>query len=255
MSKTYEAASVTKRYDSAREMPRETIDLWVSELRRMLPATEIRMVLDLGCGTGRFSSALQCEFGCPVVGVEPSSEMLNQARRRSPKSVEWKNGSAERIPLADGTVDVVWMSQVFHHLEDTSHAFGEMRRVLRPSGWLAVRNGTREADRKIEWLRCFPEAQSVDAERIPSRQQIVDAAVTVGFQFEQIKTVYQYVAASYAEYYAKISQRGLSSLIVISDESFQAGLRRLRTWVDHQPAHRKVHEPVDLFLFSQREPV
>jgi ubiquinone/menaquinone biosynthesis C-methylase UbiE len=177
--------------------------------------------------------------------------MLRQGKKRGLAGVEWKTGRAENIPLDDGAVDVVWMSQVFHHLENTRLAFDEVRRVLRPSGWLAVRNGTRETDCEIEWLRCFPEAQAVDAERIPSRQHIVDAAATAGFQLQQKETVYQCFAASYAEYYRKITERGLSSLITISDEAFEAGLRRLRAWVDHQPAHERVYEPVDLFLFRR----
>ena len=176
--------------------------------------------------------------------------MLHQARLASLAQVQWREGSAERIPLDDDTVDLVWMSQVFHHLDSVPLSFREVRRVARTCGYLAIRNGTRETDAEIEWRQCFPEALAIDEQRTPSRREIVDAATAQGFEVVAQKIVYQRFAVSYTEYHDKIGQRGLSSLITISDEAFIAGLQRLKAWVSLQPPDKPVFEPVDLFLFS-----
>lgn len=254
MTRTYSDRSVAKRYDAARALPVETTRQWMAELKALLPGGRVRAVLDLGCGTGRFAGALRETFACPVVAIDPSVEMLEQATTRGLPGVEWRQGSAEETPLGDGTVDLVWMSQVFHHLDDLEGAMGEIRRVLSDDGILAIRNGTRENDAEIEWYRFFPEVREMDAGRIPSRQQIVDAVTAYGFRLLGQRTVDQYFAASHSEYVDKIGRRGLSSLIALDDEAFHAGMSRLRAWAREQAHGVPVHEPVDLFLFGNGRP-
>jgi len=249
MSRTYDSQDAAERYDSARELPQETAALWMKTLRDLLPDHSVDSVLDLGAGTGRFAALLRDLFDCEVLAVDPSDAMLEQGRKRRLGRVIWLPGSAENIPLDAGSVDLVWMSQVFHHIEQPQAAFREVRRVLNPDACLAVRNGTKENDLDIEWTHCFPEAQEIDDERLPSQQDIVDAVCGEGFGLIAAKTVYQFFAASFSEYYDKISQRGLSSLIAISDEAFDAGLQRLKQWAEEQPPDRPVNEPVDLFVF------
>jgi ubiquinone/menaquinone biosynthesis C-methylase UbiE len=176
--------------------------------------------------------------------------MLEQAKSRGYAGAEWKLGSAEHIPLESGSVDLVWMSQVFHHIEDAAAAFREIRRALRPSGFLAIRNGVRENDAEIEWFHCFPEARLIDEQRVPRREDLVSLVRNHGFELIGRNVVYQYFASSYREYYGKIAQRGLSALIAISDAEFNAGLERLKQWVAEQPADKPVYEPVDLFVFK-----
>ena len=250
MSQTYTKEDTAKRYDSARALPAEALTLAMETLQSSLPLKQVKSVLDLGAGTGRFSQSLQEAFHCPVIAVEPSEAMLAQGKSRRFDNIEWRQGSAENIPLSTNSVDLVWMCQVFHHLEDPARAFQEIRRVLVSRGCLAIRNGTRENEVGIEWSSCFPEAQQIDNERLSSQQDIVNVVCSQGFESIAVQTVYQLFAASYAEYYEKISQRGLSSLISISDEAFIAGLKRLKQWVAEQPAEQAVYEPVDLFIFQ-----
>ena len=66
------------------------------------------------------------------------------------------------------------------------------------------------------------------------------------------RTIHQLFASSFEEYFDKISQRGLSALLAISDEAFQSGLERFRHWVNAQPRGVPVYEPVDLFIFQKR---
>ncbi len=250
MSRDFDSPEVASRYQMGRALPAETYDLWMRELQEMLPPAPVRAVLDLGCGTGRFAGPLQALFHCPVTAVDPSPAMLDQARASGGKDISWMEGSAEAILLADDAVDLVWMSQIFHHLDDPSRAFPEIRRVLRAGGFLAIRQGTREADAEIEWRNCFPEAVAIDEPRTPSRRDILQRVAAHGMALVARQAVHQRVAGSYAELYDKVSQRAYSSLVAISDQAFGAGLGRLRAWASRQPPGRPVVEPVDLFLFT-----
>lgn len=253
MKNAYTETDAARRYDSARGLPSETKTLWLETLKEIIPAREVGSVLDLGCGTGRFTAALAEAYGCPVVGVEPSAAMLEVAATRGEPQVLWKQGGAEDIPLEDGTVGLVFMSQVFHHLSDPRRALDEIRRVLTPSGYLAVRNGVREQNAELAWLKCFPEAAEIEERRTPPRREL-EEAVTGAHSFGLVsrRTVRQLFASSYEEYFEKISRRGLSALIAINDEAFRSGLERLRQFVNSQPRDTPVYEPVELFVFRKR---
>ena len=73
------------------------------------------------------------------------------------------------------------------------------------------------------------------------------------FHAIEVVTVKQIFAASFAEYYKKVSQRGLSSLISISDAAFEQGLMRLREWIAVQPQDEPVFDPVDLLVFRKMD--
>jgi SAM-dependent methyltransferase len=90
------------------------------------------VVLDLAAGTGKLTRML-VESGATVIAVEPVAEM----RAELPASVEVLDGTAERIPLADGSVDLVTVAQAFHWF-DGDAALAEIHRVLRPGGRLAL---------------------------------------------------------------------------------------------------------------------
>lgn len=239
------------RYDSARSLPTQTKTLWLDALKSSIPEQEIRKILDLGCGTGRFTAALGKAFACAVVGVEPSRAMLKVAMSQGEPHVEWKQGQAENIPLESGVVDLVFMSQVFHHLVEPQQALREINRVLTAAGYLAIRNGTREYNKELAWLRFFPEALEIEEKRTPSQQELKEAVCGGSFALISQRTIDQLFAASYDEYFEKVSRRGLSALIAISDEACQSGLQRFQDWVSRQPQNLPVYEPVDLFVFQK----
>lgn len=253
MSNPFTNPDAAARYNAARQMPQETIDLWLARLKSALAAFHFRpqSILDLGCGTGRFTSALADTFNCCVVAVDPSEAMLHVARQAPCKRLDWRVGTAEDIPLENGQVDLVFMSQVFHHLPNHAKALHEIRRVLTETGFLAIRNSTRENNAQIEWLRFFPEAQAIEDKRILSQQELSALVCQEKFQFVMRETVEQYFAASYAEYLEKIGQRGLSSLLSISDAAFASGLLQFKRWTRLQPVDACVNEPVDLFVFRK----
>jgi ubiquinone/menaquinone biosynthesis C-methylase UbiE len=256
MKNAYIETGPACRYDSARNLPSQTKSVWLEALVSSIPVHKITQVLDLGCGTGRFTVGLRDTFGCDVVGVDPSAAMLDVAKSRSGSSVQpridWRQGAAENIPLENEAVDLVFMSQVFHHLSQPQQALREIHRVLSTTGYLAIRNGVREENGELAWLRFFPAARDIEDKRTPSRRELKESVSSQFFVPVSERIIHQLFASSYDEYFDKISQRGLSALLAISDESFQSGLERFRKWANAQPRGVPVYEPVDLFVFQKK---
>jgi SAM-dependent methyltransferase len=92
-------------------------------------------VLDLGAGTGKLT-ALLAAAGYDVVAVEPLPKMREQLERSLPE-LRVLEGSAEEIPLPDGSVDAVCVAQAFHWFDPVA-ALAEIARVLVRGGWLAL---------------------------------------------------------------------------------------------------------------------
>jgi SAM-dependent methyltransferase len=98
-------------------------------------AREPIRVLDLGAGTGKLTATL-AGLHAEVTAVEPDPDMLAELRRNL-SSVRSLPGSAEEIPLPDGSVDAVLVAQAMHWF-DLDRALPEIARVLARSGVLAA---------------------------------------------------------------------------------------------------------------------
>ena len=94
-------------------------------------------VLDVATGTGAVARELVRQKGCCVVGVDQSSEMLAEARRRLNGSVELVEGRAEQLPFADGEFDALTFTYLLRYVEDPEATLRELARVVRPAGTVA----------------------------------------------------------------------------------------------------------------------
>jgi ubiquinone/menaquinone biosynthesis C-methylase UbiE len=125
----------------------------IEDLVRELGLTRTSTVLDLAAGTGKLTAGLVPLVG-RVVAVEPSPPMLATLRRRLP-DVTAKAGTAEAIPLADGSVDAVFVGEAFHWFR-TEETCREIARVLVPGGGLALLwNRARWDEAELPWLPAF----------------------------------------------------------------------------------------------------
>jgi SAM-dependent methyltransferase len=96
------------------------------------------VIADIGSGTG-FSSELFLKNGNRVYGVEPNDPMRQAADEylASYDGFVSYSGSAETVPLDDGSVDFVTAGQAFHWFEPAK-ARAEFIRILKPGGWVVV---------------------------------------------------------------------------------------------------------------------
>jgi demethylmenaquinone methyltransferase / 2-methoxy-6-polyprenyl-1,4-benzoquinol methylase len=129
-------------YDSMNRVMTGGLDLrW----RRLAAGAVVRAgdrVLDAACGTGDLALADLRAGAAVVTGVDFSERMLERARRKS-ASVEWVRGDLLALPLADGSFDAATIGFGVRNLADLERGLGELHRVLRPGGRLAVLEITR----------------------------------------------------------------------------------------------------------------
>jgi ubiquinone/menaquinone biosynthesis C-methylase UbiE len=121
-------AAAAAAYVAGRPEYPPQIEEW---LRTELGLGKGKTALDLGAGTGKFSSRLLAT-GATVIAVEPVRAMLDELLRQYPE-IDARSGAAQAIPLEDASVDAVVCAQSFHWFA-TAEALKEVHRVLRPGG-------------------------------------------------------------------------------------------------------------------------
>jgi SAM-dependent methyltransferase len=126
------------------DYPSEAIELVVRTLNLGLR----KVVLDVGAGTGKFTSLL-IPSSATVVAVEPVEAMRSRLQTDLPQ-LQVMVGTAEHLPVSGGSVDGIVSAQAFHWF-DGPRALTEFQRVMRPSATLALIWNAR--DEKVEWMR------------------------------------------------------------------------------------------------------
>jgi ubiquinone/menaquinone biosynthesis C-methylase UbiE len=97
-------------------------------------------VLDVGCGTGTLVVLIKrLHPDVDVIGLDPDPRVLARARRKAERasvSIQFDHGFSDALPYTDASVDRVYSSFMFHHLQrdEKQGTLREVRRVLRPGG-------------------------------------------------------------------------------------------------------------------------
>jgi len=244
----YDGTEIARVYDKARTLAPETLRFWLDLVARDAAPASGSLIIDLGCGTGRFSEPLAEHFDARVMGVDPSSKMLEQARGKlRGDRVVFECASASALPVADGAADLVFMSMVLHHLDDAAAVARECRRVLRKGGHVALRNSTGDTD--FPKYRFFPAIAPIVATELRPRSQIAEPFLSAGFTLSVHEIVPQVVAEDWQAYAQKTSVRADSFLSRISDADFATGMAALRAHAAEAPPGEVVTEDVDWFVF------
>jgi ubiquinone/menaquinone biosynthesis C-methylase UbiE len=121
----------------------------IADLERLIrerkPAYPV--VVDVGCGWGRSFKMLKDRFAAErLIGVDIDPQMLaatNAEAARHGLSIELHQATVAQLPLSDGSADLVFCHQTFHHLVDQHAAIRELHRVLKPGGLLLFAESTR----------------------------------------------------------------------------------------------------------------
>jgi ubiquinone/menaquinone biosynthesis C-methylase UbiE len=244
----YDKTEIAASYDKARAFAPETRRLWQDLLSVDIDRAAISLVIDLGCGTGRFSELLAAHFGVRVIGIDPSRKMLDQARGKpAVGNVVYRQAAAEALSLPDGCADLVFMSMVYHHLTDPAAVARECHRVLRRGGHVCVRNGTRESD--FPHRHFFPALQALIASDLPSRRDIQSVFAMGGFAPIVHRVVTQVTAPDWPSFVEKSALRADSFLARLSEDDFRQGMAALRTPGDAINQNDAVTEEIDWFVF------
>ena len=223
---------LANRYDQCRALSQKDETLWRCLFEQHLGLDRTSRVLDVGCGTGRFSILIAKHFQCSVVGIDPSSSMLTQGRTKcSNGEFVCLRARGEALPFSEGVFDVCLASQVIHHFQDKYQAFAEMYRVLHYGGRVGIRTSSHAHLRRILDYRFFPSALRIDCERLPDVPEVRDMLLAVGFSTVGQKLVRQQLFESVDDYLAKLHDKYSSVLSLISEEEYQSGLEEATTYL------------------------
>jgi SAM-dependent methyltransferase len=246
---TYEG-DLSSNYPMARMLSTETAETWSGILRSFLTAFYRPIVLDLGCGTGRFSTLISSRFGATVVGIDPSIAMLHTAVRHSEAGkVQYAAAQAERLPLAESSCDVAWMSQVVHHIRDRNGCAAELHRVLRSNGVALIRGtfGDR-LDGFPTLFKFFPGARQLTA-RFPTVGEISAVFEAEGFSLERTQRIQQTTCHSLREFATRTKLRADSTLVLLPDAEFDACQTALEQAASRERVPSPVIETIELLVF------
>ena len=133
----YDSTAVPERYHRSRALTSADTERWVRLVQRVLPCAGSTLLLDLGCGTGRFTVPFAEHLGVSVIGVDPSQKAAHQTRSRR---ITYREGRAEAIPLGANVARLIFMSNAIHHVTNLDKSLQEMSRVLQPQGIVFIRN-------------------------------------------------------------------------------------------------------------------
>jgi ubiquinone/menaquinone biosynthesis C-methylase UbiE len=246
----YDKSDIASIYDEARAMTPEELGQWLDLLSTHLDRNTISLIIDLGCGTGRFSEPLAARFGVRVIATDSSQTMLDQARRKPASgSVVLLRASAQALPFADSCADVVFMSMVYHHFADPVVVVKECRRVLSHSGHVCIRNSTREAD--FPHRHFFLAMRPLIELELPTRNDILCVFTAAGFKPVVHQIVRQVVAPNWPTFVHKSSMRADSFLARLSNEDFSSGMARLHDYGHAANRDDAVTEEIDWFVFTK----
>ena len=136
---------IVPRYDLLNHLLSMNIDRYwrartVSRVSHLLHQPDAR-VLDICCGTGDLMLALQTRGRAQVFGSDFCHPMLVTARRKAEQRRAHSplfEADALELPLADASFDLVTAAFGFRNLANYRRGLEELRRVLKPGGWLAI---------------------------------------------------------------------------------------------------------------------
>jgi ubiquinone/menaquinone biosynthesis C-methylase UbiE len=114
----------------------------IAKRRESYPA-----IVDVGCGWGHALQLLQNRFRPKrLVAIDVDSRMIAASRAAALQhglEVEFQTTTSSHLRLPDGSIDMVFCHQTFHHLVDQQEALSEFYRVLKPGGVLLFAESTR----------------------------------------------------------------------------------------------------------------
>jgi ubiquinone/menaquinone biosynthesis C-methylase UbiE len=235
---------VASRYQRGRSLAADVLERWGDAVKPYLPTGPVR-VADVGAGTGIFAAAWPRWTDATVVAVEPSAGMVGAGGVDDP-DVTFVLGTAEALPLRDGSMDVAWVSTALHHFADVHLAVRELARVLGPGGRVLVRTYA-PGRTEITWLDELPGRAKWEA-RCYTEQQLIDIFRPHGFDLIDAREVLEGTEtyATSADWVERMRDAD-SVLTALSDDEIAEGVRRLRA-----APTRMCRLEVSLFVFEQR---
>jgi ubiquinone/menaquinone biosynthesis C-methylase UbiE len=173
-----------------------------------------KLVIDAGCGDMTFTRPL-VENGARVLAIDPDPVQARLNRELEPvPNLAFVEAGAERLPAADKSVDGVFFAYSLHHVPEELYpeVFAEIRRVLKPDGFLYVIEPM-----DCPWNEVMKLFHDEDRERAAAQRALLDLAVPA------FQTCHQFVYHNWTQYesweafVARFASRSFNTLYTEND--------------------------------------
>lgn len=213
----------------------------VGQLLKFLNPKNDGLYLDIGCGTGNYTSALN-KKGFQFIGIDPSTEMLQKAKTNNP-NIEWKIGTAEATGLQSKSIDGIIGTLTIHHWTNLKSGFVELTRVLKPKGSIVIFTSTPK-QMKGYWLNhYFPKMLEDSIVQMPTCRAVADAMSSAGLKIlatptydikPDLQDQFLYCGKQNHElYFDEDIRHGISSFSALAHKTeIDKGLTELRKDID-----------------------
>ncbi|MCL1882187.1 MAG: methyltransferase domain-containing protein [Defluviitaleaceae bacterium] len=235
---------LSQDYDLTRNINGDTVKQILSKTN----ITQDSMVLDYGCGTGNYTWAIKKVTNANVFGVEPSDGMREKAQKKGAE-IEFKKGDHTSVPFDDGFFDLIYMTDVIHHVPDLNSMFTEFYRVLKPDGKVCVLTESHEQIEARFFTVYFPTMATKEKERYPDISDIVLAANQCGLLAdESVNTSHERTETISKDFINLVENKGFSMFRLISDGEFSRGLKCLKEDCENNVRIKSNHGETFLWL-------
>lgn len=126
---------------------------FVEAFCELLPLQGNLLMLDLGCGPGDISYRMHiCNEHYRIIGIDGSPIMLRFAQKQTrSRNLTWVLADAKCLPFRDKSVDSIFSNSLLHHLLDPKPLWKEIQRVVKPGGFVFLRDLFRPETEEEAW--------------------------------------------------------------------------------------------------------
>lgn len=168
-------------YDTTRKADPEI----ARRLRNHLQVSNRSKILDIACGTGNYTVALE-DSGLKMTGSDVSKEMITKAKEKS-KTIDWGLANVNVLPYENNSFDGVTCTLAIHHFDDLLAPFHEVYRVIDQGRFVIFTSSPEQINNY--WLKeYFPKAIEHAANQMPGIEKVRDTLKTVGFTIVGFET-------------------------------------------------------------------
>ena len=163
-------------------------------------------LLDIGCGLGGAARYFASEHGCQVTGIDLSGEYADVANALAARvglsdRVSCQQGSALALPFEPGSFDGAYMFHVGMNIEDKAKLFGEVRRVLTPSGVFGIYDVMRLAAGDLHYP--VPWTSSADVSFVEDAARYRELLIAAGFEVTKQRNRREFALEVFAQMKAR----------------------------------------------------
>jgi ubiquinone/menaquinone biosynthesis C-methylase UbiE len=162
--------------------------------------------------------------------------MLDKAREKdSGGLVMWDKQDAQDLSYPDKSFDIVFMSFLLHHCDETMRVIQESWRVLRDGGVILIRHAGIEQIRDDIEHTFFPETLALDNARIYSVKKLENCLKAAGFSNIVSEEIIQTTFPTGKARFKAILSKNTSVLTMISHDAYEQGVKKLKDYIASHP--------------------